>query len=257
MGTVSKALALLDILSQPGARLGLTDIAKAAGYDKATARRLLVEMKSQGFVEQDDDSRDYRLGPALLALGRLREERFPFFRIAQPVVRALAETSGESAHASEYGGGAMNSVVSQASDKTNRVIIEVGQKLPLHATASGLAFLAASPATVVEAALRKPLARFNDQTRTDPAAVAHLVAEARARGYSQSDQFKETGVQSVAAAILNAHHLPIGAIAIALPSVRSSPQVLARCGALVCDAAAEISARLYGAVPPRKAPRHA
>ena len=106
MGTVGEALALLDILAGSQARLGLTEIARRADYDKATTPRLLVELKSAGFVEQDDDSRDYLLGPTLLMLGRVREERFPFFRIAQPVVRALAEASGESAHASEYGGDA-------------------------------------------------------------------------------------------------------------------------------------------------------
>ena len=257
MGTVSKALALLDILSRPGARLGLTDIAKAAQYDKATTRRLLVELKSQGFVEQDDLSRDYRLGPALLTLGRVREERFPFYRIAQPMVRGLADASGESAHASEFGGGVMNSVVVQASDKSNRVIIDVGQRLPLHATASGIAYLSAAPPPVVEAALRKPLTRYTDLTCTDPAAVADLIATARRHGYSQSDQLTEIGVHSVAAAIVNPRGLPIGAVAIAMPSARCTPQVMADCGTLVRDAAAEISARLYGVAPSRKVPTHA
>ena len=253
MGTVSKALTLLAILSRPDARLGLTDIARAAGYDKATTRRLLVELKSQGFVEQEDDSRAYLLGPALVLLGRAREERFPFFRIAQPVVRGLAEASAESAHASEHDGGALNSVCVQPSDKSNRVIIEVGERLPLHATASGIAFLAAAAPAQVAAALRKPLTRFTGHTLVDPAQVDALIAAARERGYAQSDQFKELGVQSVAAAILNPRSTPIGAIAVAMPSVRSTPDVMAQCGLLVQDAASEISARLFGAVPSRKA----
>ena len=144
MGTVSKALSLLDILAGPEARLGLTEIARASGFDKATTRRLLVELKANGLVEQDDTSRDYMLGPSLLRLGRLREARFPFARIADPVVRALAEATGETAHASEYGGGVLASVAVQASDKSNRVIVNLGERLPLHATASGLAVLAAS-----------------------------------------------------------------------------------------------------------------
>lgn len=257
MGTVSKALALLDILAGPKPRLGLTELARLADYDKATTRRLLVELKVSGFVEQDDQTRDYLLGPALLMLGRVREARFPFFRIAQPVVRALAEASGETAHASEYGGGAMTSVCVQASDKSNRVIIEVGERLALHATASGLAYLAAATPALVAAALARPLARFSDRTETDPAAIAALVAQARARGYAQSDQLTETGVMSVAAAILNPRRTPVGAIAVALPATRSTPMILAQCGALVRDAAVEISARLYGAAPVRKVQSHA
>ena len=257
MGTVSKALALLDILAGTQARLGLTEIAKVANYDKATTRRLLVELKACGFVDQDDTSRDYLLGPTLLMLGRVREERFPFFRIAQPVVRALAEATTETAHASEYGGGALNSVCVQASDKSNRVIIEVGERLPLHATASGLAYLAAATPAFVTATLAKPLTRFSDRTETDPTIIAALVAEAQARGYSLSDQLKEGGVHSVAAAILNPRQFPVGAIAVAMPAVRSTPEVLAQYGALVRQAATEISARLYGLAPYRKARTHA
>ena len=255
MGTVSKALALLDILAGPQPHLGLTEIARLATYDKATTRRLLVELKSAGLVEQDDDSRDYLLGPTLLRLGRIREDRFPFARIAQPIVRALAEASGETAHASEYGAGMLTSVCVQASDKSHRVIVDLGERLPLHATASGLAYLAASPPAIVAQTLARPLARFSDRTATDPQAIAALVAEARARGYSMSDQLKENGVHSVAAAILTPRQTPIGAIAVALPLTRSTPEILARTGALVRSAAADISARLFG--PERKALSHA
>ena len=246
MGTVSKALLLIDILSGPEARLGLTEIARASGFDKATTRRLLVELKANGFVEQDETRRDYMLGPALLRFGRLREARFPYARIADPVVRALAEATGETAHASEYGGGVLASIAVQASDKSNRVIVELGEHFPLHATASGLAVLSASPAAVVDAVLAKALARFSDQTQTDPARIAALVEQTRARGYALSDQLKERGVHSVAAAIRSPTGLPVGAVAVAMPSVRATPDAVAKAGALVRDAAADIAAQLFG-----------
>jgi IclR family transcriptional regulator, acetate operon repressor len=58
-------LGLLDILARPDARLGLTEIARISGYDKATIRRQLVELMANGFVEQDDASRDDLRGPTL------------------------------------------------------------------------------------------------------------------------------------------------------------------------------------------------
>ena len=254
MGTVGKALALLDILAGPEARLGLTEIARRAAYDKATTRRMLVELKTAGFVDQDE-TRDYLLGPSLLMLGRVREDRFPFARVAGPVVRALAEATGESAHASEYSGGVMNSVCAQSSPQSNRVIIEVGARLPLHATASGLAYLAAAKPAFVASVLARPLTRFTDRTVTDPAALSQLLAETRARGHAQSDQFKESGVHSVAAAILTPQGAPVGAIAVAMPQTRSTPDLLARYGTMVGQAAHDISARLYG--PTRRETSHA
>ncbi len=246
MGTVRKALGLLDILAHPDQRYGLTDMARLSGFDKATTRRLLLELKADGFVEQDEDTRAYLLGPAVLMLGRAREERFPFFKIAQPTVRALAEASGETAHVSEYVAGAMASICTQESDKSNRVIVLVGERLPLHATASGLAYLAASTDAFVNTALHKPLVRASVKTITDHDTLWQILHTARSKGYVECNQLRSEGVFSVGAAIVNPRGAPIGAIAVALPSMRAEPEKIAEIGAMTAAAAAEISTRLFG-----------
>ena len=252
MGTVSKALGLLDVLAQPDARLGLSEIAKLSGHDKATTRRLLMELMSNGFVEQDEVTRHYLLGPSLLMLGRAREDRFPFFKTVMPAVRALAETTGETAHASEYSAGGMTSVCSQQSDKSNRVIVQTGMRLPMHATASGLAYLAASTEGFIDTVLRKARVAYTAHTLTDPKAIFALVAEGRANGFVICNQLREIGVHSVAAAILNPSGAPIGAIAIAVPTARADAERIATMGAQTADAAADISARLFGRLPGRQ-----
>lgn len=82
MSTVGKALSLLDSLSQLNQEAGLTDIARLCDLDKATARRLLVELEKHGFVEQDLETRRYRIGSAPVRLARIREARYPFLRVA-------------------------------------------------------------------------------------------------------------------------------------------------------------------------------
>ncbi|WP_234430262.1 helix-turn-helix domain-containing protein, partial [Brucella melitensis] len=52
MSTIGKALTLLDVLSRLNTEAGLTEIAQACGYDKATTRRFLVDLEKHGFVEQ-------------------------------------------------------------------------------------------------------------------------------------------------------------------------------------------------------------
>lgn len=246
MGTVRKALGLLDILANPDSRHGLTEMARLSGYDKATTRRLLLELKADGFVEQDAETKAYLLGPAVLMLGRAREERFPFFKIAQPTVRALAESCGETTHVSEYAAGAMASICTQESDKSNRVIVLVGERLPLHATASGLAYLAASQDGFVEQALGKPLARFSENTLIDRDMLWPILHEARRQGYVECNQLRSEGVFSVGAAIVNPRGAPIGSIAVAMPSMRAASDKIAEIGALTAAAAAEISGRLFG-----------
>lgn len=249
MGTVGKALGLLDILAREASPLGLTVVAREAGFDKATTRRLLVELAAHGFVEQDEHTRGYALGAALQALGRIRESRFPLVRVIQPSVRALAAQTEELVHAAEYCAGSLVSICIEQSTQANRVGLDLGQKLPLHSTASGIAFLAASPPHVVDAVARKPLAAFTAKTPTRRDALVRVVREASTRGYAMSNQSMEDGVQSVAAAICDAAGKPVGTLAIAAPAVRMPPRRVVECGTLVRRAADDVSAYLAGKAP--------
>lgn len=246
MGTVGKALGLLDILARSSNSRGLTSLASEAKFDKATTRRLLVELAARGFVEQDSVSRDYALGPALQMLGKAREEHFPLLRTVQPFVRALAAGTGETVHAAEYCAGVLVSICIEHSSKAIRVSIEHGHRLPLHATASGIAFLSASADTLVETIAGKPLERFTANTPVKPAALRRAVREAVARGYSISDQFLEDDVHSVAAAIRGANGKPIGTLAIADPTQRVTEKATERFGQLLRRAAEDVSRHLAG-----------
>ena len=48
-------------LQQP--EIGLSDLARLAGMNKATVYRHMSELAAQGFVEQTQSGRTYRLGP--------------------------------------------------------------------------------------------------------------------------------------------------------------------------------------------------
>jgi DNA-binding IclR family transcriptional regulator len=254
VGTVSKALGLLDILKTPDSHLGLTEIAKRAGFDKATTRRMLVELMACGFVEQDDSSKNYVLGPSLQMLGKAREERFPLYKTVQPIVRALSEVTGETVHAAEYGAGMLISVCTQESDKANRVSLTMGQKLPLHATASGIAYLAASTPQFVEQHLKKPRQAFTTSTPVNTDDILQRIQQAKLRGFSLGNQTMEDGVHSVAAAFVDQRGKPVGTIAVAMPSMRATPAKLETCGKATLQAALAISTKLFG---PQANLRHA
>jgi DNA-binding IclR family transcriptional regulator len=250
MSTVGKALSLLDSLSQLNNEAGLTDIARLCELDKATTRRLLVELEKHGFIEQDHETRKYRIGSAPVRLARIREARYPFLRIAIPFVKDLAETSEETVHLSEFTGGRLSTIHVEDSPRAHRVIVDIGTYLPFHATASGLAYLAFSGPQQIEAALSQPLNTFTEHTVTDPSAFRRLVAETAERGYSISNQGLEIGVVSTAAPIRSPAGQPIGAIAIAAPLARASAGTLESFGASVADTAKRISEKYYGSERP-------
>nr|WP_316651177.1 IclR family transcriptional regulator [uncultured Gellertiella sp.] len=246
MSTVGKAMALLDAFDLRHPDLGLTEIARAAGYDKATTRRLLIQLCAHGMIEHDAVSRRYRLGPALVRLARIREAHFPFIEIARPFVQQLADTTGETTHLSEFDCGYLNSTFVAESARANRVSVSVGARLPLNGTASGLAFLAHAPEAYVEHYLAGRLESHTRFTLTDPEKVRTVLGEVRERGYSISVQGHEEGVYSTGAAIFGRERMPIGAVAIACPLVRTDEDTGRRFGEAVRRIAAEISSRLSG-----------
>lgn len=246
MSTVDKAISLLDLFSIDATELGLTEIARRSGFDKATTRRLLLSLARHGFVDQDASTRHYRLGAGLTRLARIREARFPILQTALPFIRELSAATSETVHLAEAANGSLLTVLVEHPARANRVNVDVGEYLPLHSTASGIAYLSHAREEAVKDALGKPLAAFTARTPTEPAAVLREVEAARARGYSIMDQGYEEGVVSVAAAILGSDGSAIGTLAVAAPVVRTSKAAAAERGKAVAAAAREISERLNG-----------
>jgi IclR family acetate operon transcriptional repressor len=246
MGTISKALTLLDTLSLMDKEAGLTEVASACGLDKATTRRFLVELEKHGFVEQLAESKKYRLGSAPVRLGRIREARYPFLKTAAPFVRQLMEDVGETVHLSEFSGGRLATVHVEDSSKAHRVFVAIGTPLPYHATASGLAYIAASPDADVEAALAGPLPFYTDFTVRDAAGFRRAIEQSRRDGYSVGCQGLELGVFSASAAIAAPGARPIGCITVAAPLVRTDGDKIRAHGLAARAAAGRIAQAFFG-----------
>lgn len=246
MGTVSKAITLLELFADEAPEIGLSDLARLSGYNKATTRRLLVELGMHGLVEQDPATRLYRLGAGILQLARVREETFPFLASATPFITELSESTGETVHLSEYSARGLGSIYVEESPKANRVRVEVGMLLPLHATASGIAFLAFSEPEIREKHLAEDLQTYTPYTLIDSDKLSKEIQLAKNRGYSSVEQGFEEGVFSVAAPILDIRGCAIGAVAVASPVVRVNKKIAANHGRAVMHTARQISRELNG-----------
>ena len=248
-GTVDKALKLLNFFSESRPAIGLSEMARLAGYDKATTRRLLLALERNGMVEQLTESRKYRLGVAPLRLARVGDASYPVAEVIQPILRRLVEETGETAHFSLASGGALATVGLEQSPRASRVSLEQGEVLPYHATASGIAYLAFSPPDVVEAVLAEPRRRYTEQTATDPAHLRQALDRVRREGLCRSDNGYESEVVGIAAPIFDTSGQAQGAVAVATPSSRMSAESEAQIRTSVRRAAADLT-RAFGAMPP-------
>jgi DNA-binding IclR family transcriptional regulator len=224
MQTVEQALQLLECFSERRPEFGLSELAKQAGFDKAKTRRHLIALIKHGLVEQNPTSKRYRLGAAVLRLARVREACFPIEALVTPIVCDLVAQCGETAHFSLMSGEILGNISVVESPKAHRVTMERGEILPLHATASGLAYLAYSPDSFVAGFLEEELEAFTASTETEPQRIERKLVQIRKRGIAKTAGSYDEGVTSYAIPILGGQAYAVGAVAIAAPASRIDPR---------------------------------
>jgi IclR family acetate operon transcriptional repressor len=74
--------------------------------------------------------------------------------------------------------------------------------------------------------------------------------EVRNAGYAVDDEEYSAGMRCVAAAVLDEHSEPIGAISISGPTIRVARERLPQLGSLVRSVAGELTRELGGRNPP-------
>lgn len=217
MKTVDKALSVLDQFSMSQTEIGLSELSRMSGLDKAATRRLLVALSKHGFIEQSEETRRYRLGHGFLRLARIREVTVPVSHAAQEVCDWLVQQTNESVHVSIPGAQGMTIIAHKLPDRGRVVKIDPAQILFYHATASGLIYLSLATPPAVERVLALKREKIADETITSKAELQKVMKQFRAQGYSQTRNSFEADVASIAMAFFRDEGDPTGAIACAMP----------------------------------------
>lgn len=218
--TVAKALTLLNHFSEVEPEIGLSDLARRSGIDKATVHRMLAVMADAGLVEQRGHARLYRLGAGVLRLARVRETSFPVTAVYQPALEVLTEHTGETAHAALISGLALATIGICESNRGSRVSLVAGEILPFHSTASGIVALAYSREDLRGRILTAPMEKRTDHTITDAALLQTKIETAHDAGFAEADQTNEDDVYGIAVPVFDTEGLAVGTLAVATPAHR-------------------------------------
>lgn len=220
---------VLRVMSEAGSTR-LTDIAAAAGLDKATALRLLDVMVRDGFVTRDAQSKQFSLGPELMVLGAAALRRFDPRLLAQPSLLRLTGMFEDSAVLSIPSGvESLCIAVEEGTYPIRANYLRVGSRRPLGAGAGSLALLAFMPDAEREAALEILATQLPARyPRISMALLHERIAAARERGYVVLLDVVVERMGGIATSILDPDGRPVAALSIAALSDR----ILAREAAL-------------------------
>lgn len=202
---------------EDGARVPLRQVAAAAEMNKSTAYRLLQSFSKYGFVEFDENGA-YGLGSATLLLARATLGRNAMLAAAIPIMRDIAQKTGETVSLSERRDLFNVTIYEIESTQPIRYANKLGSAAPLHISAGGRVVLAFSEPSVQVAVMRGTLERLTPKTIVDPAKLQTKLTEVKKAGFAISSGERVSGTNSVAVPILRNDGYARGAMSILWPS---------------------------------------
>ena len=210
---VERAMAVVTVLGRAGRPLALNEIASTLGLAKPTAHGIVRTLQAGDFVRQDRKSRRYTLGDAFDMIERARLDPHDLRSIALGWTDSLAAlTRLETLIAMPASGGA--DVVHHVFRPDNSVqTLRIGERLPLHATASGKTLLCFTPGLEP----REALDRFTRRTLVTASRLAAELDRVRERGLATDRGEFRSGIGGIAAPLRGRGGLGVAALEIVGP----------------------------------------
>jgi DNA-binding IclR family transcriptional regulator len=210
---VDRAARLLDILDAESRPMTISELARAVGINKGTARDLLETLRAHGLLQRDEVRKTYRLGPRLARLGMAALGQLDLSSVAHPFLAELAEqVSGSVLLVLPHGNRAtIVDKVDGSRAAAVQVSATVGGRIRLAAGACGKVFLAYLAAADVETALVE-LTHTTPNTVLDPSVYRRALEQVRRQGYATDDQEYLSGVRAASAPVFDARGQLVGAV---------------------------------------------
>ena len=223
--SVGRTLVLLQFLAG-SEEVRLVDVRKHLGVAQSTAHRLMAMLVHHDFAVQVAGSRAYRAGPALLGLASSAQGAVGLRRASRPVLRWLAQESGETAHLGVLTGTDVTYLEVVESAAPLRVTGRVGRTAPAHTTSLGRSMLAAlSEPEVARRYEDMPFAQYAEVTVHDLGQLLAELRRTRRRGWARVRNERASGIWAVAMAVPVPGSGVPAALSIATPAARSSARL--------------------------------
>lgn len=201
---VERAVDVLNLFSRSTESLGVTEISQELGYAKAVVHRILQAFRSRGYVEVDEKTRRYSLGPNAVFLGLRYLDRLDVRSVARDALHELSDATNETAALSIRFGDERVYVDQVNPHRDIQMVVALGKPFPLHAGASSRTFLAFLPHEEQERYLDSgPLNSVTEKTMTNPSQIRDELRRIRETGWAVSIGESDPGTVAVAAPIFD------------------------------------------------------
>lgn len=214
VGAVARGILVLQALGEARSAT-MADVARAAGLDRAGARRLLLTLQALGYVRLD--GRHFSLAPRVLGLGYHYLSALPFWNVAQPVLEEVVAEVGETCSIGVLDGDEIVFVLRVPSRRLLSFDPSIGSRVPAYVHSIGRTLLAALPDAELDAYLARVKPEpLTPHTVADPVQLRTELARDRDRGWSYVSEQYELGMCGIAVPVIDRDGRAVAAVNVSM-----------------------------------------
>lgn len=230
--STAEKVAQLLLAFDAGARAGGTDhsvseLARMVGRERSQVSRMLRSLQKERVVEQDPETRRYRLGWRVRVMAAGAGD-LVLVRAARPLLQSLVARTGEVALLSVQEGNRSLTVMREESQNYVRGGGWVGRRSPMHYTASGRALLFDAEDDLVDALTMNDCGADARAAPNSPQNLGELLdrlRNERQRGYAVASEEIEVGLTSVGVPVRSCYGHILAVVNVSGPTSRMSTRV--------------------------------
>jgi DNA-binding IclR family transcriptional regulator len=221
VGSVQRAIDVLDALAEARTELGTNEIARRTGVNVSSISRLLSTLATAGLVQYVPSTGRYRLGIRIMHLANATRDSLDIRQLARPFLEELGEITGETSTLSLPDVHDLITIDFVPSPRSVRSVARIGRNSVAHATAAGKVLLAWGGQLP-----DGPLTAYTEHTITDRDALAVEIARVRERGWAQAVDEREEELSAVAVPVLGGAGALVAVLGVQGPTGRFGPRTM-------------------------------
>jgi len=220
-----KGLNVIKAFDKKNTTMTLSDIAKKVGITRASSRRFLLTLQSQGYVLNIGNN--FSLTPKIIELGYSYFASLPWADLAYKNMKRVVDTCRLTCSISILNGVNVICITRIPAVRILSEGINVGTKLPSAYTASGRVFMAGmDEKELYNYILRLPLKKMTNKSIVKPDILYKKILDEKKNGYQIVIEEIEQGLVSMAVPVYNGNKEILGAMNIACQLSYKNEKVL-------------------------------
>jgi IclR family KDG regulon transcriptional repressor len=219
---VQRAVEVLELLAGSQTGISLADLSRQTGFPKSSLFRILLTLEKSSIVQLDRTRNIFTLGMKLIDWGNRALEKIDLKTVTHPHLVRMAHETRESYYVAILEDNEVIIIDRADTPEIWRMVARLGQRSPVHATASGQVLMAEATEELLHAALQRTgLKRFTPQTITSMTRLKSRLKEVRRDGYVINDAEYKPDLCVIAAPLRDHYGKVVAALMTALQSERA------------------------------------